>query len=182
MKMDRRRGVSEVVATLLMLAIVVVLGTMVFAFGSTAFSQFSQGFSNLIGLKTNQLQETYVVEYVQFNGTSPTLTVVATVRNVGTIPTEIASIAISNLTDACFAPATCSQFLEFSGSQIHDAVPNPSDVGVYTCATVPGTAYYAVEVGQACSFRVAYTWVSGTAYNIVVSSARGNTVTLFWKA
>ena len=178
MKMDRRRGVSEMIATLLVLAIVVVLGTVVFAFGSAAFTSWSQGFGNLIGLKTSQLEETFIVEYVQFNGTYPTQTVVVTVRNVGSITTEVASIAISNLTSFT---GTGSQFLEFSGpTQIAAAPPNPTDTN--SCVAPAGESYFVVGVGYSCSFRVSYHWVSGTAYNVVVSTARGNTVTLYWKA
>ncbi|MDG6974081.1 MAG: hypothetical protein JRM82_01775 [Nitrososphaerota archaeon] len=180
MKMQgkKRRGVSEIIATLLILAIVVVLGTVVFAFGSAAFANWSEGFGNLIGLKTSQLQESFIVEYVQFNGTYPAQNVVVTVRNVGSITTEVSSIAISNLTSFT-GPG--SQFLEFSGpSQIAASPPNPTDTN--SCSVPAGDNYFVVGVGYSCSFKVDYTWVSGTAYNIVVSTARGNTVTLFWKA
>ena len=60
---------SEIIASLLMIVIVVSLGATVLAYASNGFNSFGNGFSNLLTNSGNQIAENYVVEQVVFTNT-----------------------------------------------------------------------------------------------------------------
>lgn len=89
-----RSGVSPVVAAVLMTAIIVVLGTVVVLWGISAFGLFGQGIETYYKIRSEQLMENIIIEYVQFIEYG-NLTIY--VRNVGTIEAEIEALYIVNL-------------------------------------------------------------------------------------
>ncbi len=106
----KKRGVSSIIAELLLIVITVAIGTLVYSFASTAFGGFGAGFSNLVQGAGNQLAENVVVEQVYFfnNYTSPCLPpaipsrICATgdlfVRNTGQNTAVISEIFVTNVT------------------------------------------------------------------------------------
>ena len=89
-----RRGVSEVIGTLLMVAIVASLGATIFIFASGSLNSLSSGFTNLMSRQGNMVSESYVVEQVAFSGSEATLYV----RNVGSTTTDIVAVYVTNQT------------------------------------------------------------------------------------
>ncbi len=65
-KIRKRRAISEIVATLIMIAIVAGLGVLTFTFASSGLGSLSQNFTNLMGSSGNAISEKYVVEQVAF--------------------------------------------------------------------------------------------------------------------
>jgi flagellin-like protein len=162
MRLTRRRGVSEVVGELLLLAITVALGLAVFSVGSTTLSGTSNGFSLLFGHGAQAAEEIYTIEYVQF-GAGPPANVTVTVRNVGFIEADVADVALFNLTDT-----TGQQSGVFPASGIP-----PSDLSG-GCSQADGVVQ--VLVGNFCSITVPFDWGAGTVYTVAVSTSRGNSV------
>ena len=57
---------SEIVSTLLLIAVVVSLGVLVFTFGSSSLSSLTGGFTGLMTGQRNAVAEQFVVEQVSF--------------------------------------------------------------------------------------------------------------------
>jgi len=107
----KRRGVSTIIAELLLIVITVAIGTLVYSFASTAFGGFGAGFSNLVQEAGNQLAENVVVEQVYFinviNGTLPETGNACPItftcgdlylRNVGANTVTVNNIYVTNIT------------------------------------------------------------------------------------
>jgi flagellin-like protein len=101
----RRRAVSDVVATLLMTAIVVSLGSAVFIFASGGLSSLTQGFTNLMTGSGNAVSEHVVVEQAVFFFSGTTGADVY-VRNVGTISSTLVSVYIVDQSTGTFISQT----------------------------------------------------------------------------
>jgi hypothetical protein len=87
--------VSEIIAVLLLVAIVVSAGVLVYAFASGALSAIAQGATGLISNQGNDVAERFVVEMVSFTFTGTTGADVY-VRNVGTTDSTLVSIFIQD--------------------------------------------------------------------------------------
>ena len=108
MRLQRRRGVSEVVGMLLMLAIVVTLGALVYAFASGGMKSLSENYANAKTGDTKAASEKFLVEQVTFT-TSGTEGADVYVRNVGGIQTTLVSVYITDTTtDAFVSQSTIS--------------------------------------------------------------------------
>ena len=99
-KRRERRAVSEIVSTLLLVAIVVSLGVVVFTFASGAITSLTGGFTGLISNKGNAAAEHFVIEQVTFcestaqTGCSSGTGANVYVRNVGAISSTLADVYI----------------------------------------------------------------------------------------
>lgn len=161
MKVERRRGISPIIAELILVAVTVALGTTIFYIGTSSIGGVANGFSVLFGKSANNAQEIYVVEYVHFASNNVTLTV----RNVGFIETQVADISLFALTST-----TGSTAGTFSSSQI--TVNHPS-----TGWCTKSGNYITIPVGNFCTLSVGFNWGTGApAYNVVVSTQRGNSI------
>ncbi|MDG6982855.1 MAG: hypothetical protein JRM74_05300 [Nitrososphaerota archaeon] len=156
MKVTQRKGLSPIIAELLLIAITVMIGSTFFFVGTQSIGGYANGFSLLFGKSADAAQEIYVVEYAQFT-TSPS-TVTLTIRNVGYIETEVADVSFFNVTDTTGAT---------SGTLAYNQMTT-------TCAT--GSSYVVIPVSNFCTISVPFNWGSGTTYNVVVSTARGNSL------
>lgn len=101
----RKKGaISEIVATLLMLIIVVSLGATVFAFATNGFGAFGNSFSSLFSNSSSQVQENVVIQQVAFTntGTPSTSGITLYVLNAGTNPATIEAVYVQNATSNTF--------------------------------------------------------------------------------
>jgi flagellin-like protein len=94
----KRRAVSEIIATVIMLAIVASLGAIVFSFASTGLGNFGNSFTTLISGQGQKLSENLVVEQITFNETGSLQGANIYVRNdgqgsltIGTVYSQFAS-------------------------------------------------------------------------------------------
>ena len=150
-----RAGVSEVFSTLMLVAIVVSLGVLVFTFASGGFSSITGHFTGLITQQGNAVDEHFEVTQVIFSFTGTTGATVY-VRNVGTISSTIASVYIVDQTTGAF-------------------------VKQVELTTAQGTLN--VENVLAISDALlTFTPVHGQSYSFAVTSILGNTVTFDAKA
>jgi len=145
-KHGRRRAVSEIVATLIMIAVVASLGVLAFTFASSGLGSLSQSFASLMGGSGDAISEKFVVEQVTFT-TSGAQGADVYVRNVGAISSTLVSVYIVDQTSNTFV------------SQI--TISTTLNVGTFV--DVPHTT-------------LTFTPSHGHAYSFTVTSSRGNSV------
>ena len=92
---------SEIVSTLLLVAIVVSLGVIVFTFASSGLGSLTGSFTGLISGQGNAAAEKFVVEQVAFTFTGTTGATVY-VRNVGTVASTLVSVFIVDQSTGTF--------------------------------------------------------------------------------
>jgi flagellin-like protein len=154
-KREKRRAVSEVVSTLLLIAIVVTLGVFVFSFASGGINSLTGSFTRLMTNQGNSVDEHFVVEQVTFSFPGTTGASVY-VRNVGSIASILVSVYIVDQSTGAFVkqiPLTTAQ----------------GTVDVGTVLDIPNTV-------------LTFTPVHGQAYSFIVTSNLGNSVTFSSKA
>ncbi|MDG6919904.1 MAG: hypothetical protein JRN59_00055 [Nitrososphaerota archaeon] len=166
MKVEKRRGLSPIIAELILIAITVVIGTTVFYAGSTAVGGYASGFSLLFGKSANAAQEIYVVEYAQFGTSNVTLTV----RNVGYVTVQLASVDIFNASSVGAGYPTSGVFTNTTTP----AMVRLSSTASPYCYWDDQLLY--IPVGTFCSVNVAFRGYTGAAYNVVISTDRGNRI------
>ena len=148
----KRRALSDIVGTLLMLAVVASLGVLVFTFASGGLGALSQSFTDLMTGSANAVSEHDVVEQVVFFFSGTTGADVY-VRNVGTISSTLVSVYIVDQSNGAFI------------SQI--AISTVVNVGTFV--NVPHTT-------------LTFTPSHGHTYSFTVTSSLGNSVIFYAKA
>jgi flagellin-like protein len=98
----RRRGVSEIVAVLLMIAIVAALGTTAFWFASSSLGTLGGGFSNLMGSQASAVVERFAVEQVVFTESGSPQGATLYVRNVGPDPVRLVEVYVADASTGAF--------------------------------------------------------------------------------
>ena len=93
----KRRAVSQVIGSLLMLAIVVPLGTVILFNGTSEINAFNNELSSSLAFRNTEVQEDLVFEHIRFDPSSKE--VMISLRNAGTVETMIDRISILNMTN-----------------------------------------------------------------------------------
>jgi flagellin-like protein len=150
-----RRAVSEVVATLLLVAIVVSMGVIVFTFSSGSLSSLTGNFSGLMTNQGDAVAEHFVVEQVAFTFTGTTGADVY-VRNIGTIASTIVSVFI----------------VDASTGTLVTQVPLTTGQGTLDVGTVLDISHTILT----------FTPSHGNTYSFTVTSSLGNSVTFYSEA
>jgi flagellin-like protein len=92
-----RRGISQIIGSLLLLAIVVPLGSVILFNGTTEITAFNNEMSNSLEFRNDGIQEDLVFEHIRFDKDSKE--VMISIRNAGTVETTIDRISIVNMTN-----------------------------------------------------------------------------------
>ena len=152
---NTRRGISQVIGSLLMLAIVIPIGTIILFNGTTQINAFNNEISNSLDFRNDGIQEDIIFEHVRFDPTSKQ--VMISLRNAGTVETIIDRISILNMT---------SQKLVFKISDISTFSPimiplkNSTDV-IVDAVDIDGATW---SIGDP----------TGKEYRVSVITSRGN--------
>lgn len=154
----KRRAVSDVVAVLLMVAIVVSLGVVVFTFASTGLSSLTQSFSGLMSGQANAVSEKFVVEQVVFTFSGTTGADVY-VRNVGTLSSSLVSVYVVDQSTGAFVAQFTAGTLPATLN-----VGNFVDINLHQAA-----ANFAPTHGQSYSFTVTSSLGNSVIYNAKAS-------------
>ena len=149
-KLKGRVAVSTVVANMMMIAITLSLAAILVAWAGTTYGTFSSGSQLFFVQRGQAMQERFVIENVYFNSSQSYIRVF--VRNVGVEEIRVVAIYVNGT--------------------------NPSEVSGGTCVVpVPGSPV-TIGVGSVCEFRLSWAftggYVSGSVFNFVVATARGN--------
>jgi flagellin-like protein len=141
-----RKGVSPIVSTVLLTAIVVVVGTTIFLWGAMVLGLFSQNVYISNTLKGEQLLESFIIEHVIL--TKPH-NITIYIRNTGTEDVKLTSLYVYNTQNT-------SQFVQVSLDSYNFIV-------------------YSGKIGNiTINLPVSWSWVNGNVYHIKVVSQRGN--------
>jgi hypothetical protein len=146
-----RRGISTIMANLMMLIIVVTLCSMLFIWAISSFGGYTSGAGSWFSSQSIANQERPSVESVFFgygsshcSGSSYCVSIY--VRNVGTIPFTISSIYInSTLYTQSVSPTPVSQVQQFQFSLVGQSLVS-GDTQTITVATLRGTVITATWV------------------------------------
>jgi len=95
--LKKRRGLSQIMGGLLMLAIVVPLGSVVLFSGITEITAFNNSMSYTIEYRNNGIQEDLVFEHIRFEPTTKKVTITA--FNTGSVEIVIDRITLVNMTN-----------------------------------------------------------------------------------
>ena len=204
MRFKKRSGVSPVIAELLLIAITVAIGTLVYSFASTAFGGFGSGFSNLVQNAGGQLSENVIVEQVYFlqnsTGNSPAGSCPSTavpvqvgecagdifLGNVGSNTAIINSIFVDNVSGIPSSVVSSSNLKFWGHSTILTGAGDKYNVvlpaALPGCA--PATCLISIAPGQTVMLRFVTTdpLVPGTTYSFTLITARGNQIVAYEKA
>ena len=93
---SKRRGLSQIIASLLMLAIVVPIGSVILVNGMGTIAGFNNSLSNTIDVKNEGIQEDLVFEHVRFDPSDDAVEI--TVKNIGSVETIIDRVTLVNMT------------------------------------------------------------------------------------
>lgn len=88
----KRRGISQIIGTLFMLALVVPIGTVIVTRGLNEVGEIGNRLSSGITYQNEGGREDIVFEHIRFNPTGDQVTI--SLRNVGSIDTTIAKITM----------------------------------------------------------------------------------------
>jgi len=92
--LSSKRGISSVVGTLIMVAVVASIGSVIMFQGLNGINDFNYYLSFLTGSRSSS-QENLIIEHVRFNPTTPDLDI--WIRNTGTIEVTITKITVVNM-------------------------------------------------------------------------------------
>ena len=154
---------SEIVSTLLLVAIVVSLGVIVFTFASGGLSSLTGSFTGLISSGGNAVAEHFVVEQVAFTFLTPTTGGADVyVRNVGTIASTLVSVYIVDQSTGAFVAQISLTSL-------------PGTLNAGTVLDIPHTLLVFPSSPSTTLFH-------GHTYSFTVTSILGNSVIFYAKA
>ena len=150
------RGISQVIGSLLLLAIVVPLGTVVLVNGTSEINAFNNEMSSSVVFNNQGIREELIFEHVRFDPLSDTVEI--TVMNSGSVETLLDRVTIVNMT---------SQKILFSISGVSSVDTTPVQIKDSRLITVNAN----LESG-------CVVWDCGSAtdneYKISIITARGN--------
>lgn len=149
--LGRRRGVSTIIANLLIMSIVLSLSTVVFLWAMTSFGQQQGVTSQWFADREEATKESLIMEDVWYNSTNSPYTLYVTVRNVGVIDVNIKATYFNATSRAPSTPSLPQSLLV--GSKV---------TFKYTSTQIPGLT-------------------SGKVYYIAVATERGNQVKGYFK-
>ena len=159
-----RRGISTVVANVMMIGITLSLAAILVAWSGQSYGAFSGGSQLYYQQRGQALQENFVIEEVFFNKTVSGSTVdqiFVFVRNVGLININVTAIYV-NGTSLKPISGTTHGWSSFSGNSISLPV---------------GLAYdFSLNWPTSSCLPNYCPWASGNIFYIVVASTRGNQV------
>jgi flagellin-like protein len=149
----RKRAISEIIGSLLMILVVVAASAIIFGIANNSFASWSSNFSSLFGSSGNQISEKIVVEQVQFNESGTSLGANLYVRNDGENLASISGVYVTNVTAG-------SNFV------ISDQFSSPRQM-------LPGEFEVIAAV---------FTPLRGSTYSFIIATSLGNTVAVNAKA
>jgi len=158
--LKKRRGISQIMGSLLMLAIVVPLGSVVLFSGITEITAFNNSMSNTIEYRNNGIQEDLVFEHIRFEPNSKIVTISA--LNTGSVEIVVDRITLVNMSSQkiLFKIDSVSSFIPIVLS-----VQNSTDIDIVADLTRYGNPLFNWEDGANPT-----NW----EYRISIITARGN--------
>ncbi|MDA4115540.1 MAG: hypothetical protein OK442_03160 [Thaumarchaeota archaeon] len=179
---QKRRGISEVVAVLLMLAIVVTLGVLIYSFASGGMNSLSENYATAMSVKVKAASEKFTVEQVAFAFTGTLSLDGSSTNEVGGASSSIAAtLSTTSIDDVVVAYVSAAD----TGATAPPSVSGISGGGLtwnhrvstsaetYTEYYVPITLTNSQTSATPSSFQQMVTWDPAT-YSTYEASDLGN--------
>ena len=93
--LNKRRGISSIIANTLLIGIVVAAGTVMLIWANTSFDTFQDNLGEVLTARREAARERYVVEEVWFKENSTGKYVVSYIRNYGEIDVNVVSVYLN---------------------------------------------------------------------------------------
>ncbi len=160
---QKRRGISQIIGSLLLLAIVVPLGSVILFTGTYEINAFNNQMSRSLTFTNDGVQEDLIFEHVRFDPGSSA--VMISLRNAGTVETTIDRISILNMT---------SQKLIYKITDIGSFAPlviplkNSTDIDIPN--TNPEGGNWGVGGQNGYEYRISIITTRGNFFDTVVRS------------
>jgi len=160
---QKRRGISQIIGSLLLLAIVVPLGSVILFTGMYEINAFNNEMSRSLEFTNDGVQEDLIFEHVRFDPASSA--VMISLRNAGTVETTIDRISILNMTN---------QKLIYKITDIGSFVPLVIPLKNSTDITIPNTnpegGSWDVGGQNGYEYRISIITTRGNFFDTVVRS------------
>jgi len=117
----KRRGLSQIIASLLMLAIVVPIGSVILVSGMAQINNFNNSLSTSTEITNEGNQEDLVFEHVRFDPATDNVDI--TIKNTGSVETVIDRVILVNMSsqNILFYIDDISTFVDTNPIQIKDS-------------------------------------------------------------
>jgi len=147
-----KRGISSIVGTLIMLAVVAAIGSVIMFQGLNGINDFNYYLSYLTGSK-NIINENAVIEHVRFDPATNNLDV--WVRNTGTVQLEVSKITLVRMDTQELIPfSNPNPHLTISIGQLENINAQP-----FPAITWPDPA-----ITPAAEYRISITTLAGNSF------------------
>ena len=90
----RRRAVSQIIGSVMMVAIVASVGSILLFQGMNGINSFNNYMTNTLQIGTNAAQESFVIEHVRFNPDDSSKDLEISIRNTGSVDLTINTVAV----------------------------------------------------------------------------------------
>jgi len=150
--LGHRKGISTIIANLLMVAIVLTLATSLFIWASSSFGIYQGSAGLWFSSRSEAMRERFVVEEAWFTDAGAKINIY--VRNVGDIDITIADIYVNRT--------------RVEAAKIDPRLPR----------TIPTGQVWVFQI----TLSYPEEWNQGSVSEIVVATSRGNTVRGYWTA
>ena len=153
-KIQKRRAISNIIATLMLLVVVVSVGSVILFQGVGGINSFNISLTPFQSDQSNANLESLVIEHVHFDTTTGAMTI--SVRNTGTTSITVDSVRVTKIDsqDLVISDNSVSQQI-FPGNVV-DILESPSP---------------AIN-----TYNTGFSW-STASYNIAIVTARGTGIT-----
>jgi len=156
-KLSGKRGISSIVGTLIMVAVVASIGSVIMFQGLNGINDFNYYLSFLTGSK-NSAYENAIIEHVRFNPTDNQLDV--WIRNTGTVQIEISKITMVNMdTQELIQLDTPNPHTTISISELENIIEHATNIG----------GVWDVAQYNAAQYRISVTTSSGNSFETTAS-------------
>jgi len=155
-KVSRKRGISQIIGSLFMLAIVVPIGVVIVSQGLYQVADFNQYLSSTRDHGIDATREDIIFEHVRFEPSTNQITV--SLRNISTVELIIDRITIVNMTNQDLL--IYNDTLPLSQSIIH--LKDDTDIVVYADPSVSWTK-------DGLGYKISITTMRGNFFDTIVS-------------
>jgi len=150
-KISKKRGLSSIIGTLLMVAVVATIGSVILFQALNGINDFNYYLSFLTGSK-NSSYESAIIEHVRFNPTTNDMDI--WVRNTGTVQLEISTVTIVKMD-------TQNQII---ASHNRETIPISQMVNIDQQPIIPAGIVWNDPTYSASDYRIAITTTSGNSF------------------
>jgi FlaG/FlaF family flagellin (archaellin) len=157
----KKRGISSIIGTLLMVAVVAIIGTVILFQGLNGINDFNYYLSFLTGTK-DSLYENAMIEHVRFNPATNDLDV--WVKNTGTVQIEVKKVSMMKI--------DTQEIITLDDSTPNDIVSISELVNIPQHATITGGVWddcAGANYYCAAQYRISITTATGNSFETVAT-------------